>query len=143
VSGGIPPTAWRPRRVPLAPVAVAAEGESAERLLARLRERTDEELRRLRGVRAPAVPAILLVGEDGDLPWADGVVYLGKDDLAPALLVPTALEPELPLALFEQAILSRFADLATPVAVIPGERLRLLATGRARPLSRARLGSAP
>jgi MoxR-vWA-beta-propeller ternary system domain bpX5 len=132
------PSVWRPRRVPLKPVAVAAEGESA-RLLTRLLERTDEELLRLRGIRAPSVPAVLLSGEGDDLPWADGVVYLGKDDLAPALLVPSLLEPRLPLALLERAILSRFASLGTPVAVLPGARLRLFPMGGARPLSRARL----
>jgi len=135
------PSEWRPRRVPLKPVAVLAEGEGAKRLVTRLLDRTDEELARLRGIRAcaPSLPAIILSGDGADLPWADGVVYLGKDDLAPALLVPSLLEPRLPLALIERAILSRFANLGTPVAVVPGARLRLFPMGVARPLSRARL----
>src|SRR5207253_1294046 len=80
------PTEWRIRSTPLRPRAVLAEGDSARALIQNLEKRSDEDLARLRGVRAvPGLPlALLLVGESEDLPWADGVIYLGRDEAAPS-----------------------------------------------------------
>jgi len=137
------PTEWRIRSTPLRPRAVLAEGDSARALIQNLEKRSDEDLARLRGVRAvPGLPlALLLVGESEDLPWADGVIYLGRDEAAPSLLVPALLEPALPIALLERALLTRFANLAVPLAIMPGSRSRLFPAGGARPLLRPNLES--
>jgi hypothetical protein len=68
-------------------------------------------------------PDVLLVVGD-ELPWADGVVYLGRDPDAPKLLLPTTLMPEVPVDLFERALLHKFADAAAPLAVW-GDRVLL------------------
>jgi hypothetical protein len=137
------PTAWRPRSAPLQPQAVLAEGDAAKALVRRLQERSDEGLVRLRGVRTSSLPlALLLVGEPEDLPWADGVVYLGRDEAAPSLFVPSLLEPTFPIALLERALLARFARLAAPLAIAPGARPRVFPIGSARPLLRRNLALA-
>jgi hypothetical protein len=116
-----PPTTllkWLPRERPLAPCAVAAQGEAAQRLARRLLEYGDDELGQLQGVAERG--ALLVRGEMAVLPWAEGVVYLGQDAEAPALLLPTALRPDFPVALLERAIRAQFPTVAPPVAVLPG-----------------------
>src|SRR5437868_15417633 len=71
---------WRPREKPLAPVAVAARGFAALRLAQRLLAE-DELLERFEGV---AGRELLVLQPNAlqpctDLPWVDGVQYLGKD----------------------------------------------------------------
>lgn len=89
MSGGLSVT-WSARRLPLEPVGVAARGLAARRLADRV-------------ITAPG-PWRGVVGEDlivvlGDeLPWADGVVYLGHSPDHPALLYDTRSEPNVPLA---------------------------------------------
>jgi hypothetical protein len=127
---------WRPRERPLVPCAVIASGEAAPRLASRVLERTNGELARLRGVAGDGL--VLLVGDADDLPWVDGVAYLGRDAAAPSLLVPTSLEPSIAPALFERAVLARAARLVPPVAVLEAPP-RLVSTADARALSRERL----
>src|SRR5579871_6188987 len=110
------PVAFRPRAVPLAPVAVAARGEAAAALASRLARRDDAALGRLSGVSAPGL--LLVIGAVEELPWVDGVVYLGRDPAAPSLLLPTALEPDVPAPLFERAVLARARSAAPPIAVL-------------------------
>lgn len=128
--------ALRARSSPLTPSAVVGEGEAAVRLARRLLALPDEALSRLSGVRAPGLLAVC--GAEADLPWADGVRYLGRDPDAPALLLPTALGPELPVALLERALLRRAPGVAAPLAVLVNP-LRLVPLGGARPIARAHL----
>lgn len=103
--------AWRPRAEPLEACAVFAAGQAALALRARML--ADPEPGRLRGVATK--DAMVLLGSD--LPWADGVVYLGRDPEAPALLVPTRLEPDVPIAIVERALLRQTSG--APLAVVP------------------------
>ena len=119
---------WRPRHDPLRPVAAAVSGAAARRLVERLLE--DDERHRLTGV---ASDRGLVVVAGDQLPWVDGVLYLGRSEAAPALLLPTALEPTVPEALLEQAV-SRQVGRVAPVAVIPAPPL-LVPVAAARPLS--------
>jgi hypothetical protein len=124
---------FRPRSQPLEPIAVAGRAEVAERLAARLLADDDARLGRLSGVSGSGL--LVLLGNAGDLPWVDGVVYLGRDARAPTLLLPTAREPALPAELFERVILTQ-AAAGAPVAVTEDFAAGV---GAARPIVRARL----
>jgi hypothetical protein len=96
---------WRPRLRPLKPVGVFARGPAARALAERLLARDDAALARLRGVAGDGLLALL--GAGGDLPWTDGVSYLGRDPEAPLLLLPTTQEPAIHPRLLERALLER------------------------------------
>ena len=81
---------------------------------------------------------LLVLGREEDLPWIDGIVYLGKDPGAPSLLLPTTLEPDVPPALLERAILARARGMEAPIAVLV-DPPALAGTGVARPVLRAEL----
>jgi hypothetical protein len=124
------PVAWVPREPPLRPVGVAAWGPPAARLADRLRACTDERLQSWTGVQGEGI--LLVLGED--LPWADGVLWLGRDPAAPGLLLPTAVRPEPAVELLARA-LARFGPT---LAVIP-ELRRVVPLLGARPIARERL----
>jgi hypothetical protein len=128
------PIAFLPRAAPLAPLAVAAQGQAARALAERLLAEDDAALAALAGVSAP--DRLIVLGPEEALPWVDGVVYLGRDPAAPSLLFPTALAPAAPPALFERAVLTR--ALAAPVAVF-ADPPALASVAAARPIDRARL----
>jgi hypothetical protein len=82
---------------------------------------------------------LVVVGASSELPWVDGVQYLGRDPRAPRLLLPTALEPAgMPIEVFEQAILAHAERLAPPLAVLALPP-RVLSVAAALPIVRARL----
>jgi hypothetical protein len=128
---------WAPRAEPLVARAVAATGDAAIALGHRLAAQGDAALARLTAVAGDRV--LVTLGSAGDLPWCDGVVYLGSEPSAPALLMPTALAPSLPAALLERAVRARLAA-AGPIAVLPAP-LRLVACGAARAIDRGRLAA--
>jgi hypothetical protein len=127
------PVTWRPRPSPLEPAGVAARGTAARALAGRLLARGDEELSRLAGVAGPEL--LIALGAPGDLPWVDGVSYLGQDPDAPLLLLPTALEPSVHPRLLQDALLARGSKLPPPLAVLLSPDL-LVSTAAARPVSR-------
>lgn len=110
------PLRWRVREPPLEPVAAAATGEAARALAERLLAMPDERLAALSGVAGTEV--LVVTGERGDLPWVDGVQYLGRDPQAPGLLLPTTLSPAVPLPLVERAVMLRRRTPVTPMAVV-------------------------
>lgn len=126
---------WGERAEPREPAGVIARGESARALARRTLELEDDHLSRLRAAGGTADCLLLLLGDLADLPWADGVVYLGKDEDAPSLLLPTMLASSAPLPLVERLILRRSGDLPLPVVFLPQTGLLLSATA-ARPVSR-------
>ena len=128
------PVAFRPRAVPLQPIGLAAREGVAHRLALRLLEESDERLARWSGVSGARLLVILGVADD--LPWVDGVEYLGRDARAPALLLPAVREPDVPAALFERMMLARGIPGGAPLAVT--EHFSA-GTGAARPVVRARL----
>ena len=107
---------WQFRAEPLAASAVAGYGTVALRLGRRLLEVPDESLSLLKGVAGSGL--LILIGEQDSLPWVDGVQYLGRDPAAPSLLVPTTLDPAVPIALLER-VLSRRFEHKSPLAVLP------------------------
>lgn len=125
------------RERPLSPLAVAAHGDAVRALARRLLESDDATLAGLRGVAGPSV--LVVLGEEARLPWARGVTYLGRDPEAPSLLLPTAEAPDVPVWLYERAVLRAAGPQATtPLAVIPHASI-LLPVSAARPMARARL----
>jgi hypothetical protein len=123
---------WSPRATPLAALAVAGVGPVALALARRVLAADDVACARWSGVAGPGV--LVLLGDTATLPWVEGVVYLGKDPAAPALLLPCTLVPQVALALLERALVSR-AGGATPLAVLP-RSAHLVPVGAARPVSR-------
>lgn len=132
------PLRWVPREQPLAVRGVAARGDVALRLAARLLALPDAALGAWRGV--VAGDDLVLVGDDP--PWVDGAVWLGRDADAPAWLLPTALRTDLPAALVLRALRGHGADPSLPHAAWPtADALRVVPVASARPLSRARLAA--
>ena len=118
---------WSARNEPLQPQAVVATGPAASKLARRL-------------LQAPHLPVldwaassglIVLLGETANLPWVDGVRYLGRDPAEPRLYLPTSLEPSLPPEWIASALVRQFG-LAAPLAlteslvVIPLHQARAL-----------------
>jgi hypothetical protein len=130
------PLTWRARAEPLAPLAAAALGDAAARLCGALLERSDEALAKLQGVAGQAILAV--TGASDDLPWVDGIVYLGRDPEAAALLVPTHLRPDLPLALVERALRTEHPHAGAPLLVLANPT-RLVSLAGARPMERSAL----
>jgi hypothetical protein len=125
-----------PRATPLAPRAVVAEGAAAKALGARLVRATDEALARLEVLVGDGL--LIALGETEALPWVEGVSYLGSDEAAPGLLVPTTRAPNAHPALVERALRRALRVPAGRLAWLPeGERVVSLA--EAAPPSRARL----
>ncbi|NNB90547.1 hypothetical protein HJC10_12540 [Corallococcus exiguus] len=128
------PVRWRPRALPLEPVAVAGVGPVALALGHRASRAEDAMLAAWTGVAGPDV--LVLLGTAASLPWVDGAVYLGRDPLAPALLLPCALEPDVAPSLLERALLAGQGD--APLAVLPGSGV-LVSVAAAKPVARASL----
>lgn len=122
---------WVPREPPLAPCAAVGRGAVARLLAARLLHRSDEQLTELSGVAGDDL--LVVLGPEAALPWCDGVSYLGRGPGAPALLVPTLLEPSVPAGLLERALVRRFPAAGTPLAVLLGPD-QVVELGHARPL---------
>jgi hypothetical protein len=127
---------WQLRTIPLAPVGVAAVGEAARRLADRLLAGNDESLDSLEGVAGPGW--LVVLGPEASLPWVDGVMYLGRDLAAPALLLPTVLSPSIPVTLVEQAFRTQFPALRPPLAVFP-QTGNVISLSTARRISRTTL----
>ena len=125
---------WILREPPLSPVAVACRGESAQRLAHRVLELDDETLQKLGGVTTH--DCIVLLGESDDLPWVDGAIYFGRDQLAPSLLLPTTQTLDVPLDIFERAIAtsSTRSNIQAPFAVFADGTV--ISLFNARPISR-------
>ena len=109
--------AWGVRATPLPARAVIGRGAAAIALARRLAALDDGALAGLAAVAGRGVIAVIAEG-DAALPWADGVVYLGRDPAAPELLLPTALAPSVSLAVLARAVRQR-AKAPAPLAVLP------------------------
>ena len=120
---------WRARATPLAPLGALARGPAAHRLADRLALLADEPLGRLVGAAGEGLLVVM-----GEVPWVDGLTWLGRDPLAAALLLPTLEGPDLPLDLVQAALLRRVPEGSAPIGVFPGGGI---AGGVARPVDRA------
>ena len=121
---------WRIRTRPLEPEGVVGIGSVGRVLGSRLLSRGDAE--QYRGVTCGEVLVVL----GPEPPWADGVIYLGKEPEAPGLWLPTLLEPTVHPALIARALRDR--GCIGPIGMIPHQRLAI-PLGDARPISSAHL----
>ncbi len=103
------------RAGPLPASAIVGRGPAAIALAQRLLKFDQEKLAGFQGVAGDHL--LILTGNESDLPWIDGIEYLGRDADAPSLLLPTYLLPNLPLQLVERAFLAR-NDLMPPIALL-------------------------
>jgi hypothetical protein len=128
---------WNDRTVPLAPVGLVAFRTAALELARKLLAMDDLSLTQWTAVSTSDV--LVLLGEGQTLPWVDGVRYLGRDPLAPHLLLPTNRTPGVPVDLFERALIQR-SPVLSPFAVIP-ELGKVISLSSAKELSRQVLAS--
>lgn len=133
--------AWRPRATPRAVSALVAEGPVADALRRRLLALPDDALASLRGVADAA--HVVVLGAAPQLPWIDGVLYLGRGPDAPTLTLPTALDPTVPPGLLERALAAKLTHLMGPFALWPARDGATVACSLAgaRPLDRALLAN--
>ena len=128
---------WIARDAPLLPAAVEAHGPASLRLARRLLQLPDESLAQLEGVVGKNL--ILVQGSEQQLPWVNGVQYLGVDPAAPFLLLPTNYRPSLPEALVQNALLKKIGS-NDRIAVLPSPLL-LVPLNPARPVFRSVLAA--
>jgi hypothetical protein len=132
------PVSFIARPKPLQPVAVAALGEHARALAAKLLQFSDAQLRRFAGVAAEGATVIL--GPSDALPWFDGALYLGAQG---PLLMPTWAQPTVHPHLLERALRSALpAASSGPLALLfstVSAAPRVVPLEQARPLSRGYL----
>ncbi len=121
---------WKNRLDSLQPSALVVFGISMIYLKDRLLLFDDEKLSSLQGVFAGDL--LFITGKSENLPWIDGGIYLGKDQDAPSIFLPTNLRPDIPIDLFEKALLRKFAG-QKPFAVVGN---KIIPVGKMRPISR-------
>lgn len=129
-----------PRAAPLTPSAVLAVGESARTLARRLRDFSDAQLARLRGVGGSDV--LVVLGAADDLPWSDGAAYLGSEPSAPELYLACASEPDVPAPLLLRALLRHFQPAPPSVPLVVSFQPQLvISVAAAQRLSRERIAA--
>ncbi|MFJ2746629.1 hypothetical protein [Streptomyces sp. NPDC087297] len=116
------PLRWERREPPLPAAAVLAVGDVVPGLAAAALARVRDGARL--GVLAddgPGLPAadraLLVLGAEADLPWADGARYLGRDA---GLLVPTTARPAPAAPLWRRALGAAEGQLCV---LVPGRAL--------------------
>jgi MoxR-vWA-beta-propeller ternary system domain bpX5 len=114
-----------------------ASGEIAKELAKKLLASDHTKWTSWKGVATS--DTIVLLGEVESLPWVDGVSYLGSDEHAPHLLLPTNREPSVPSDLLQQALIEQ-SPFPPPLAFIE-TRNTVVSLSQARELSRDALSS--
>ncbi len=119
---------WQPRTVPLIASAVFIPAHKSKRALQRLMQLDAEHLARLEGVICDL--GMVILGDENELPWVDGCVYLAMDKHAPHLYISTLFEPSLPLALLDKALYKKWGQvvalLSETTALIPLQQRKKL-----------------
>lgn len=141
---------WVRREPPLSACGVAAVGPAATVLLLHLETRLLADSQAEPGARASTLSGIwgrsepglvvVLTGENPDLPWVEGLTYLGRDPQAPMLLLPTLERPDVPLEIYAAALRAR-TDTDGLLACLSGGNI-LVSLLAARPLGVAELRAA-
>lgn len=116
---------WQPRAEPVVARAAVAWGNVARRLHARLQQLPAPQAARLQATANAQV--LLVLGEEADLPWIEGLQYAAPDPEAPQLWLPTHYQPDVSPALLAQALLARCSSTPLllwhqPKALIPLHR---------------------
>lgn len=115
---------WSPRSEPLVPCACIARGPIARTLGHTMLTWDATRLARVKACAGEGV--LVLLGESADLPWSDGVVFLGRDPAAPHLLLPTNRRPDVPVDLFARAVAAHLPEAAKAGVILPDETDALL-----------------
>lgn len=123
---------WHPRGEPRVPAAVTAFGTVAKDLARKLLASDQTMWENWKGVATS--DTIVLLGEALSLPWVDGVSYLGSDERAPHLFLPTNRDPNVPLDLLQQALIEQ-CPFQPPLAFVE-TRNTVISLSQARELSR-------
>ena len=123
---------WHFREEPRVPVAVVASGETAKELAKKLLSFDAAQWANWKGIATS--DTIVLLGEAESLPWVDGVSYLGSDERAPHLLLPTNREPNVPADLLQQALIEG-SPFPPPLAFVETRNM-VVSLSHARELSR-------
>lgn len=97
---------WLPAYSPLTPVGMIIGNNIAS--IQRLLELDNVRMSQLRGSYSKS--RIVLLGDEQALPWVPNAMYLGQDESAPQLLIPTHLSPNLPIDWVYRAILHKFGS---------------------------------
>lgn len=131
------PVTWSSREPTLSPRGAVAEGEAARVWARRMLGLRDEALAGLRGVAGDGVLAV--IADACEVPWCDGLRWMGRDPDAPAVWTPTTTRPSVSAALIERALAAR-AGTPSPWMIWPDEaRLRVVSLATARAVDRERL----
>ncbi|HYE38803.1 MAG TPA: hypothetical protein VEB23_02655 [Ramlibacter sp.] len=93
---------WRARSDAAEPEAAVAWGEAAGRLHARLAQLPAGQMERLSA--SASRDLLIATGRAEHLPWVPGIAYAAPHAEAPALWLPTLLEPDLPCDLLARAL---------------------------------------
>lgn len=121
---------WQNRLDSLQPLALIAFDKAAIRLKEKLLSFDDEKLSSFQGVFAQNL--LFIIGDSKILPWINGGIYLGKDQNAPTIFLPTNLRPTIPIDLFEKVLLGKFAK-QRPFAVVKNQ---IIPIGKTLPISK-------
>lgn len=125
------PLTWSRREPPLAASGVVGEGAAALRLARALLLRDDAGLGRLEGVAGGDL--LVVTGPRADLPWADGVIYVGRERADVSVWMPVHVAPSAPTDLLQRAASLR--RLTLPVLLLP-ESGRAVSLADRRPIAR-------
>jgi hypothetical protein len=130
---------WSPRSEPLVPCACIARGPVAQALGRAVLALDAQQLARLKACAGDRL--LVLFGEGADLPWLDGMTYLGRDEAAPHLLLPTNRRPDVPVDLFGRALAARVPEATKGGAILPDATAGLfwVSIAAAGPIDRASL----
>jgi len=109
-----------------------ASGETAKELAEKLLSFDATQWTNWKGIATSDI--IVLLGEAESLPWVDGARYLGSDERAPHLLLPTNREPNVPADLLQQALIER-SPFPPPLAFVESRNM-VVSLSHARELSR-------
>lgn len=90
-----------------------ASGQSMKPLIHKLLDMSKEQFQLYSGIYAPDI--MLIAGPN--LPWVDGIQYLGKHSEAPNLLLPTNLQCNVPLSILDKAVCQ--LEVEPPIAILP------------------------
>jgi hypothetical protein len=96
---------WVQRFPPLKPRMAVCRGIAALRM-ARLLEERPQIIGQLRGAAAPGFFSVM--GESGNLPWVNGVQYLGINDGVSEIYLPVNMVPEFDETLFCDVVKKKF-----------------------------------
>ena len=108
---------WTPRPQPLEVEGVAADGAVTAPLVKKLLSRLPS-LNGVRGVRAGS--GLVLLGPAADLPWCDGLTYLGRPNPQSLLYMAVHLVPSLPIEWLAHSLRQQCAP---PWALLPDNRV--------------------